>query len=265
MPKPVYFEENVTISQGGQPFLYRVKYDFLDWRANSAAAGGDLQRERLHVAGGAAAARRRGARADDADIYVESRPPTSRWRTRTWRTRWATHSGTLASEGLAKGYMRVRVGDPLVGRVGAALGPVRELPGLGRRARAAGDEHFWVGHEAALGVGYPTAGQCVANPLIGEVVAADRREVRRRRDAGRRHGARGSPPTSRRSTRRAGSTTTTSLRRRAPPNRVRRREAAAAIFEAGFASEDVAKGGCPLVAGAGETVEHLQRRGKELV
>ena len=34
--KPVYFEENVTISQGGQPFLYRVKYDFLDWRPNSA-------------------------------------------------------------------------------------------------------------------------------------------------------------------------------------------------------------------------------------
>ena len=31
-----------------------------------------------------------------------------------------------------------------------------------------GNEHFWVGHEAALGLGQPNGGQCVENPLVGE-------------------------------------------------------------------------------------------------
>ena len=31
-----------------------------------------------------------------------------------------------------------------------------------------GNEHFWVGHEAALGLGAPMAGQCSTNPLVGE-------------------------------------------------------------------------------------------------
>ena len=31
-----------------------------------------------------------------------------------------------------------------------------------------GNEHFWVGHEAALGLGQPNGGQCVDNPLVGE-------------------------------------------------------------------------------------------------
>jgi len=31
-----------------------------------------------------------------------------------------------------------------------------------------GNEHFWVGHEAALGMGEPDGGQCVTNPLVGE-------------------------------------------------------------------------------------------------
>ena len=31
-----------------------------------------------------------------------------------------------------------------------------------------GNEHFWVGHEAALGMGDVDGGQCVVNPLVGE-------------------------------------------------------------------------------------------------
>ena len=31
-----------------------------------------------------------------------------------------------------------------------------------------GNEHFWVGHEAALGLGAPDGGQCVDNKLVGE-------------------------------------------------------------------------------------------------
>ena len=31
-----------------------------------------------------------------------------------------------------------------------------------------GDENFWVGHQAAFMMGAPLAGQCDANPLVGE-------------------------------------------------------------------------------------------------
>ena len=31
-----------------------------------------------------------------------------------------------------------------------------------------GNEHFWVGHEAALGMGTPSGGRCQSNPLTGE-------------------------------------------------------------------------------------------------
>lgn len=34
--------------------------------------------------------------------------------------------------------------------------------------RCLGDENFWVGHEAAIGLGQPRSGQCEDNPLVGE-------------------------------------------------------------------------------------------------
>ena len=60
-------------------------------------------------------------------------------------------------------------------------GQYENRQGWGAARTCLGDEHFWVGHEAALGVGYPTAGQCVANPLIGEPIAGSAP------NAGRRH------------------------------------------------------------------------------
>ena len=38
----------------------------------------------------------------------------------------------------------------------------------GAKNQCYGNEHFWVGHEAALGMGDVNGGQCVVNPLVGE-------------------------------------------------------------------------------------------------
>ena len=96
------------------------------------------------------------------------------------------------------------------------------------------------------------------------VVAADRREVRRRRDAGRRHVHVEAHP--RQDDRRG----VPARRRPQVGGGVRRRIACAVQgggrhLRGGLRERGRGEGWVPGVAGAGETVEHLQRRGKELV
>ena len=47
-------------------------------------------------------------------------------------------------------------------------GQYQNCDGWGDERTCMGDENFWVGHQAAEMMGAPLAGQCDANPLVGE-------------------------------------------------------------------------------------------------
>ena len=47
-------------------------------------------------------------------------------------------------------------------------GQYQNCDGWGDERSCIGDENFWVGHQAAFMMGAPLAGQCDANPLVGE-------------------------------------------------------------------------------------------------
>ena len=250
--KPVYFEENVTISQGGQPFLYRVKYDFLDWRPNSALPLWATFNESDFTSPAACPLPPGGAvpAPTTRDIYVFH--PAADFTLANQDAADALGDTLfMCVEGLSKGYMRNNSVTHWSVEWVPRWGQYENCQGWGAARTCLGDEHFWVGHEAALGVGYPTAGQCVANPLIGEWWSLP--------IAGK--CADGATPGDGTCTWKPTHVKTIdaaclldddhkfaeacAAESRAPF------KAAAAIFEAGFASEDVAKGGCPGLPGPG--------------
>jgi hypothetical protein len=163
---PVHWEENVTVPGLG---AYKVKYDFLEFKPGGAQPVWKGFNQTEFTSPEPCPLPPSGAlpKPVSVDMYVFH--PVGDF--------------TLASqdvgdplgdtffmcvEGLSRGAGRNNSVTHWTVELVPRFGQYQNCQGWGTERKCAGDEHFWVGHEAALAMGYPIAGQCETNDLTGE-------------------------------------------------------------------------------------------------